>query len=251
MNSLERKSHLYVRCLDPERDDLHRIREIFADGMFEVFPFLKQHIIDYVNNAYKEDLKDMESIKRTYLNRDHSPKGNFWVLVERKLPLLSQGKNSETIENNFDHNDHKDVVGSNATSSDEFQVNSNAKGPNKSTDNMEEIIHGTLALQYIDDTTAELRRMSISKEFRRRGFATHLLVDFLIPFAEQQGYKKIILSTQEMMISARKLYENNQFQLVREKVLEEKLAIPNPTTGKTELVILYYEKLLEKRERDQ
>jgi len=218
--------------------------------LFDFFPFLQNYIIEYVNYSFKDDLKDMESIKQTYLNRERSPKGNFWVLVERKSPLVNQTKNGESIENCFDKtssknsitvNHRSEVIGFNATICDKFQDNNN----------IEEIIHGTLGLQYIDDDTAELRRMSVSKEFRKRGFATHLLVDFLIPFAEKEGFKKIVLTTHEIVRSARKLYENCKFQLVRRKILEEKLAIPDPLTGKTEMALVYYERLLDKSERDR
>jgi len=59
------------------------------------------------------------------------------------------------------------------------------------------------------------------------------------------------LTTHEIVRSARKLYENCKFQLVRRKILEEKLAIPDPLTGKTETALVYYERLLDRSERDR
>lgn len=71
-------------------------------------------------------------------------------------------------------------------------------------------IVGTMALKKIDDAVARLKRMYVSREYRRRGIGQKML-DLIIKFAKQNGYKKILLHTYPIMENARRFYKRNGF----------------------------------------
>ena len=69
---------------------------------------------------------------------------------------------------------------------------------------------GMVGMQYLNDDECELRRMSVSTKARRLGVGT-LLVQHLLQFARNEGFKKCILSTLTRMIPGRRMYEKLGF----------------------------------------
>jgi len=77
---------------------------------------------------------------------------------------------------------------------------------------------GCVALQYVDEDTGELRRMSVDANCRGQGIG-RLLVEHLLKFGKNCGYKQICLWTRRDM-EATKFYEKNGFKLVDTKVID-------------------------------
>ncbi|WP_051412146.1 GNAT family N-acetyltransferase [Halonatronum saccharophilum] len=77
-----------------------------------------------------------------------------------------------------------------------------------------------------DKYTGRIVRMSVKKEYRRKGLAT-LLLKNLEGIAKKKGYNKIVLETTKEWIKVIKLYKNNgyiEFERIEENVhLFEKL----------------------------
>ncbi|KAI8513524.1 hypothetical protein Bbelb_078480 [Branchiostoma belcheri] len=71
-------------------------------------------------------------------------------------------------------------------------------------------IIGTAALERTSDTTAELRRMSVLPEYRRRGVATRLMGSFQ-EFCKSDGVKKMFLTTSLLQPEAVLLYQKCGF----------------------------------------
>jgi GNAT superfamily N-acetyltransferase len=63
---------------------------------------------------------------------------------------------------------------------------------------------------------AELRRMAVAAAHRRRGVGRALLAA-AEEFCARRGYRKVILSTSELQVPARRLYETRGYRLVREQ----------------------------------
>lgn len=63
---------------------------------------------------------------------------------------------------------------------------------------------------------AELRRMAVEKNHRRKGIGRQLL-GIAEAFCRDAGYRKLILSTSELQAAARQLYESSGYRLVREE----------------------------------
>lgn len=86
---------------------------------------------------------------------------------------------------------------------------------------------GMFGLERVDADSAELRRMYVAPEVRRRGVARAMLAH-----AEQvcaaAGLRRLILSTSELQPAALALYRASGFILVREEVAE---ARSNKTVG--------------------
>lgn len=89
-------------------------------------------------------------------------------------------------------------------------------------------IIGTMALKKIDSKTVRLKRMYVKPEYRGRGIAQKML-DRLVKFAKEKGYKKILLHTYPVMENAMRFYKKNGFaestgddpnQIHVEKILE-------------------------------
>ncbi len=74
----------------------------------------------------------------------------------------------------------------------------------------EKKIVGTIALKKIDKEEVRLKRIYVRKEYRKRGIAQKLL-NQLVKFAKESGYKKILLHTYPTMKNAHKFYKKNGF----------------------------------------
>ncbi|NWW40354.1 NAT8 acetyltransferase, partial [Panurus biarmicus] len=59
----------------------------------------------------------------------------------------------------------------------------------------------------------ELKRMSVSREHRRRGLARALCREVLA-FARARGYGAVVLSTSMVQVAAQRLYEGQGFRRV-------------------------------------
>lgn len=64
---------------------------------------------------------------------------------------------------------------------------------------------------------AELRRMAVDRQQRRKGIGRELLAA-AEAYCRASGYRKIVLSTSELQVAARQLYETSGYRLVREEV---------------------------------
>ena len=74
----------------------------------------------------------------------------------------------------------------------------------------EKKIVGTMALKKMDKEEVRLKRIYVRKEYRKRGIAQKLL-NQLVKFAKESGYKKILLHTYPTMKNAHKFYKKNGF----------------------------------------
>jgi len=69
---------------------------------------------------------------------------------------------------------------------------------------------GMVAIKQIDNHTGRLRRMLVTRAWRRQGVATDLLAT-AEEFCREMGYRKLILDTTEDQTAAHALYEANCF----------------------------------------
>ena len=69
----------------------------------------------------------------------------------------------------------------------------------------------TSAMVYIDDSTFELAKMTVAKEFRGLGIANQLM-DRCIDFAKGKNAKYIVLITNSDLVIARNLYDKYGFK---------------------------------------
>lgn len=90
---------------------------------------------------------------------------------------------------------------------------------------------GCAALKQWDKQTAELKRMFVRPQFRRRGIGK-LLTQHAISTAPQLGFTELLLDTNAEMIAAVSLYSNMGFQTAPPYVYNE-----NPN-------VIYMEKML-------
>ncbi|HIC28242.1 MAG TPA: GNAT family N-acetyltransferase, partial [Rhodospirillales bacterium] len=72
----------------------------------------------------------------------------------------------------------------------------------------------------LNEAEAEVRRMYVDTDYRRRGIGVRLL-SHLEDFCIEEGYRRILLSTSEVQEAALMLYKAQGYQLVREEVAEE------------------------------
>ena len=71
-------------------------------------------------------------------------------------------------------------------------------------------IIATGALKKLSDDEVRLKRMYVASEYRGRGTAQKIL-DQLMLFAKEQGFKQVIFSTYPIMKDARKFHKKNGF----------------------------------------
>ena len=98
---------------------------------------------------------------------------------------------------------------------------------------------GMVGIERQSDNVAELRRMVVAREYRRRGLARALLAT-AEAFCRESGYACIVLSTSALQQPAMRLYESSGYRRMR-------TVQPEETTHKMVggLVRHYYEKRLD------
>jgi ribosomal protein S18 acetylase RimI-like enzyme len=96
-----------------------------------------------------------------------------------------------------------------------------------------------VGIEHREDQAAELRRMAVQKAQRRKGIARELLAT-AEAFSRDRGYRRIVLSTSELQVAARRLYESSGYRLVRE---EKNAAASHKSVG-AGLTRYHYEKAL-------
>ncbi len=85
---------------------------------------------------------------------------------------------------------------------------------------VEENLAGTVALLDIGNNNAALRKMFVKKQFRGSGYGVgQSLLNTLLQWAGEKGFKKILLGTTEKFIAAQRFYEKNGFREIDEKLL--------------------------------
>jgi putative acetyltransferase len=103
---------------------------------------------------------------------------------------------------------------------------------------------GMVGIEHRDPQTAELRRMAVHAAQRRKGIG-RLLLATAEAFAGGREYRRVVLSTSELQVAARRLYESSGYRLVREK----KSALASHKSVGAGLTRYYYEKALPKAMR--
>ncbi len=81
-------------------------------------------------------------------------------------------------------------------------------------------IIATMAVKKINKNSVRLKRMYVRGEYQGRGIAQKML-NQIIKFSKQQGYKKIILSTYSVMKNAKRFYKRNNFKEFDAKPVEQ------------------------------
>jgi GNAT superfamily N-acetyltransferase len=79
---------------------------------------------------------------------------------------------------------------------------------------------GMAGVERHSETVAELRRMIVARQYRRRGIARALLA-VAEEFCRQAGYATVVLSTSELQAPAMRLYESSGYRRVRTARSEE------------------------------
>ena len=72
------------------------------------------------------------------------------------------------------------------------------------------IVEGTVAVRRMDDTTAELKAMYLSKSLRGRGYGYKML-DLAVNYCKYRGYKRIVLDSMSSYTDALRLYKRYGF----------------------------------------
>src|SRR5690606_3238062 len=67
-----------------------------------------------------------------------------------------------------------------------------------------------------EEGTAQLRMLYVEPAFRGKGIGA-MLVNQAVTFARDSGYKRMILWTQDCLVSARRIYQGAGFVLAREE----------------------------------
>jgi GNAT superfamily N-acetyltransferase len=78
---------------------------------------------------------------------------------------------------------------------------------------------GMVGIERRSDAEAELRRMVVARQYRRRGIARALLA-VAEDFCRQAGYAAVALSTSELQAPAMRLYESSGYRRVRSAMSE-------------------------------
>jgi GNAT superfamily N-acetyltransferase len=84
--------------------------------------------------------------------------------------------------------------------------------PGDNTNNNNNQIIGTIAIRNLKkfESTCELKRMYVVREFRRLGIGQKML-ETAIDFAKNFGYKRVILDSSKYLDAARTFYLKNDF----------------------------------------
>ena len=81
----------------------------------------------------------------------------------------------------------------------------------------EERVVGMVGIERHGQDSAELRRMAVDRQYRRKGIGRELLAT-AEAYCRASGYRKVVLSTSELQVAARQLYETSGYRLVRQEV---------------------------------
>ncbi|MEC0208849.1 GNAT family N-acetyltransferase [Paenibacillus ehimensis] len=83
--------------------------------------------------------------------------------------------------------------------------------------------NGSICIKKVNEDVAQLGLFLVEPSVRGTGYG-HRLVRTAIDFCKETGFKKIILWTNRELISARRIYEKNGFQLkeARNQILSNK-----------------------------
>lgn len=84
----------------------------------------------------------------------------------------------------------------------------------------ETITVGTIGVEKISDSVAELRRVSVRAEYRRYGIG-RMLMAHATQWAKDNSYTKLILSCASMQLQARKFYESLGYAFTKNSVRYE------------------------------
>lgn len=72
--------------------------------------------------------------------------------------------------------------------------------------------YGSIGLTRVNDSTAQLRWFLLEPEVRGAGWGRRL-IEHVIAYATQRGYRSILLWTNQSLLDARKLYELYGFEI--------------------------------------
>jgi putative acetyltransferase len=92
-------------------------------------------------------------------------------------------------------------------------------------------IIGTAAVKRVSSEMAELKRLRVRKDFRRRGIGSRLL-DLCISFCIREGYARLNLDTASAFREAICLYQDRGFELDGTRKVDIEQAISSPERAK-------------------
>lgn len=84
---------------------------------------------------------------------------------------------------------------------------------------LDDTVIGMIAVQRTDENAAEVRRLRVRKEFRRRGIGT-MLMKHALAFCQRQGYLKVVLDVRIDLGPAIALFEKFGFVLSRTREID-------------------------------
>ena len=84
----------------------------------------------------------------------------------------------------------------------------------------DDAVVGMVGIERHSDAEAELRRMIVAREHRRRGIGRALLAT-AEAFCHESGYQSVVLSTSELQQPAMLLYESSGYRRIRSTQSEE------------------------------
>ena len=81
-----------------------------------------------------------------------------------------------------------------------------------------EIVAGMIGVQRLDKNSAEMRRLRVHQDYRRRGIGT-CLMEHAISFCRKKDFLKVVLDVRTERVSAISLFDNFGFINCREREL--------------------------------